>query len=399
MSAPRPRVALLTNRFLPQIGGAEINIDHQARHLARSVDLTVFTPRRVEAPARESRDGFRIERLEDRANPRHRFPNTGAHTFCPSIFLKILAGRFDILHAFPAINRNTMLALAAAKLARTKTIVCFFDYLDYAAIIRQTGSINPRILEHHRPNFKTRLVLRSINQIFAISNREIDFLRRHNPRVAYSPVPVLVDEFKSPAPSPRPKYGIGDGEFVFLVLNRICALKGQDLAMEAFARIASDLPDARMVFVGNDAAEPALTARMRAVADARGISDRVIFTGLVPRDELLGWLQHSDIQVVPARFMNSGAVVVESWIAGTPVIQSDAVDPNLVCEGENGYLFPSEDVPALAARMKDAHADRERLPVLASAGRNLVRERYTYEALDALYLDAYARLLGREVAR
>lgn len=394
MTSRRLKVALITNRFLPQIGGAEINIDHQARHLARHVGLTVFCPRRVEGPDREERDGFRIVRLPDWLNRAGKFPNGRAETLCPSVFFRILFGRFDLIHCFPALNRNNMLAVLAAKLSGTKVVFCFFDYLDYAAIIRRTGRVDPKVIEAHQPNVKSRKCLAAMDQIFAISEREMAFLRRFNRHVAYSPVPILPEEFSRPAPSPRLRYGVGEEEFVFLCLNRISAIKGQDIALEAFLRAADRLPGCRLVFVGNTAAEPDLTARMQERVAAAGLKNRVIFTGLVEREELLGWLQHADIQVVPARFMNSGAVVVESWISGTPVIQSDAVDPNLVVEGKNGYGFPAEAPAVLAEKMVVALRERAGLPQLAAKGRELVLEKYTYDSLTRLYLDTYARLTG-----
>ncbi len=394
MASRRPKVALITNRFLPQVGGAEINIDHQARHLARHVDLTVFCPRRVEGPVREERDGFRIVRLPDWLNRAGQFPNGRAETFCPSVFFRILFGRFDLIHCFPALNRNNMLAVLAAKLSGTKVVFCFFDYLDYAAIIRRTGRVDPKVIEGHQPNFKSRKCLAAMDQIFAISEREIAFLRRFNRHVAYSPVPILPEEFSSPAPSPRHRHGVGEEEFVFLCLNRISAIKGQDIALDAFLLAADRLPGCRLVFVGNTAAEPDLTARMLDRVAASGFQDRVIFTGLVEREELLGWLQYADIQVVAARFMNSGAVVVESWISGTPVIQSDAVDPNLVVEGQNGYGFPADDPASLAEKMVVALHERAGLKRLAAKGRELVLEKYTYDYLTRLYLETYSRVTG-----
>ena len=54
--------------------------------------------------------------------------------------------------------------------------------------------------------------------------------------------------------------------------------------------------------------------------------DKVIFTGSVSRPEVLGWLKYCDIHVVPVRFMNSGAVIVETWASKNTVIQSDVVE-------------------------------------------------------------------------
>ena len=105
----------------------------------------------------------------------------------------------------------------------------------------------------------------------------------------------------------------------------------------------------------------------------------------VERDEVLGWLRHGDIHIIPVRFMNSGAVVVETWASNTPVIQSDAVDPNLVVDGVNGFSFPSEDVDALVEKMEKAYLSKDNLPRLANEGRKLVDEKFNYDYLINLY--------------
>jgi glycosyltransferase involved in cell wall biosynthesis len=91
--------------------------------------------------------------------------------------------------------------------------------------------------------------------------------------------------------------------------------------------------------------------------------------------------------------MNSGAVVAETWAAGTIVIQSDAVDPNYVVDGENGYLFPSGSVDALAEKMRVACRNRAALPAMAERGRRFVLENLTYERLVAIYAQEYRRLV------
>ena len=126
---------------------------------------------------------------------------------------------------------------------------------------------------------------------------------------------------------------------------------------------------------------------------SRLLEDRIIFTGMVEREEVLGWLRNADIHVIPVRFMNSGAVVVESWISGIPVIQSDVVDPNLVQERVNGYLFKSEDVDELSEKMKLAYSERSKLKEMAKVGERLVRERYTYEYLSELYETTFSAIV------
>jgi len=86
-------------------------------------------------------------------------------------------------------------------------------------------------------------------------------------------------------------------------------------------------------------------------------------------------------------------VVVESWFSNTPVLQSNVVDPNLVIEDINGYLFDSESIDTCAQKMIKAYTNREALPDLAQKGKELVREKYTYEYLISLYNKTYSKLL------
>ena len=122
-----------------------------------------------------------------------------------------------------------------------------------------------------------------------------------------------------------------------------------------------------------------------------GLKKQVVFTGAVSREEVLGWLFFGDIHIVPVRFMNSGAVVVETWASHTPVIQSDAVDPNLVVDGKNGYCFPSENIPELVKKM-ERFANKD-LKSMAKEGRKLVETKFNYDYLINLYQEKFSQLV------
>lgn len=312
----------------------------------------------------------------------------------PGLLPRLLRGRFDIVQAFPSINHNSLLAFAATRLLRTPMIFCSFDFLDYAELIRAGGGrMDVNVIAGHVPSRRERYVLERVEHVFAISQRELAFFRKFNPHSSYSPVPVLVDEYLLPSPSPRSRYGVAADDFVFLCLGRVSQIKGQDLALEAFIRVHAEIPEARLVIVGRSDYEQDYVAAMRQRIAEAGIGDRVVFTGMVDRPEVIAWLAHADAHVIPVRFMNSGAVVAETWAAGTVVIQSDAVDPNYVVDGTNGYLFPSESVEELAGRMRAAHRDRAALPAMAARGRDFVLQNLTYQRLVEIYSDVYRRLL------
>ena len=389
------RICIVTNRFYPEVGGAETNIYYQARMLAQSNDVTVICPKRIDKPYLEVMDGITVYRLKDFYNRKKEYPNKSAKTLCFDVFGLIYFGNYDVVQVFPAINPNNMIAFFAAKLSKTPIILASFDYLDYASIIKKEGTINPDILRFHKPNAKHTYFLKRFDYIFAISNKEIEFYKKYNRNVEYSPVPILLDEYKGEKPNPRQKYGIANSDFVYLVLGRICNVKGQDIALRAFNQVSKEIPKAKLVFVGRFDYEPEFYDEMQKYMRKNDLSDKVVFTGMIERDEVLGWLRYADIHVIPVRFMNSGAVVVESWISETPVIQSDVVDPNLVVEGENGYVFPREDSKTCAIKMVKAYNERSKLGQFAQKGKELVEKKYTYQYLTNLYLRVYDSLKKR----
>ena len=387
------KIAIVTNRFYPEVGGAETNIYFQACKLASEHEVTVFCPKRIDAPDHEVIDGFDLYRLKDWKNKTSTYPNIQTATFTPSIFGKIFKGDFDVVMCFPALSKNNMMAFLAAKLSKKKNVLCCFDWLDYSAIMLETGDIDPTIMERTDANWYQKYFLKRYDYIFAISNKEIDFFKRYNKNVGYSPVPIRLEEYDGfEAPNPRAKYSVTENDFVFLSLGRVCRIKGQDIAIKAFAKVADEIPGAKMVFVGRHDYAPEILAEMNAIIEENKLKDRVIFTGMIEREEVIGWLRHSDIHVIPVRFMNSGAVVVESWISGTPVIQSDVVDPNLVVEEVNGYNFRRLDVDGLASKMVMAFENRDKFDDYAKAGEELVREKYTYEYLCDLYIKTFQSL-------
>lgn len=389
------RICIVTNRFYPEVGGAETNIYYQARMLAETNDVTVICPKRIDKPYLEVMDGITVYRLKDFYNRKKEYPNKEAKTLCFDVFGLIYFGNYDVVQVFPAINPNNMVAFFAAKLSKTPIILASFDYLDYASIIKKEGTINPNILRFHKPNRKQKYFLKRFDYIFAISNKEIDFYKKYNKNVEYSPVPILLDEYKGEKLNPRQKYGVANSDFVYLVLGRICNVKGQDIALRAFNQVSKEVPKAKLVFVGRFDYEPEFYDEMQKYIRKNDLADKVIFTGMIEREEVLGWLKYADIHVIPVRFMNSGAVVVESWISDTAVIQSDVVDPNLVEDGVNGYLFPREDSKTCAVKMIRAYNERALLKQFAQKGKSLVEKKYTYQYLTNLYLRVYDSLKKR----
>jgi glycosyltransferase involved in cell wall biosynthesis len=387
------KILFVVNRFHPEVGGAETNTYFQAKLLAKDHSVTVFTPKRDNYPDDEVVDGIKIKRAKDYFNRNNYYPNLRGNTLCLGLIKEILFGDYDVVQCFPAINYNVMIARMCTWIRLIPCILCCFDFLNYAQILKLQGDIKADILEQTKLSPWRKFFLRRFDYIFSISDKEMAYMKKYNERVEFSPVPVLLEEFEKEVEDPRSRYGVKPDEFVFLVLGRVSQLKGQDIAVHAFKKYCEQNDNGKMVVVGRNDYSPQMTTELTQYCHANNIADRVIFTGGVSRDEVLGWLKNCNIHVIPVRFMNSGAVVVETWASHRPVIQSDVVDPNLVVEGENGFLFKSRDVESLANKMQVSYEHRDEFNRMAKNGRKLVENKFNYNYLINLYEKAYQTII------
>jgi glycosyltransferase involved in cell wall biosynthesis len=387
----KKKILFIANRFYPELGGAEIYISRLAKTLSDDFEITVLTPKRMKLPRKEYHEGYTIYRFYDVLNLFGKYPKDNAKTLCPGMFFHSIFKRYNLIQCFPSLHYNGMVLFLLAKLKKIPFVLCSFDYLDYAAIIQKTGQINHEVLEKHRPSHIRRLILPKINQIFAISNKEIAFLKKFNKKVNFTPVPVLLDEYKQDFINPRIKNGISKEDFVFLMLGRVSKIKGQDLGVAAFIKAKKNIPKAKLIIIGRTDLESIFAEKIK--QQITEYKKDILLMGEVERDEVLGWLKYCNIHVIPVRFMNSGAVVTETWASNTPVLQSNVVDPQLVIDNVNGFIFNSEDIEDLSKKMVEVYNKKNNLDEMAKSGRDLVLESFTYAHLANIYKEKYRDLI------
>jgi glycosyltransferase involved in cell wall biosynthesis len=116
--------------------------------------------------------------------------------------------------------------------------------------------------------------------------------------------------------------------------------------------------------------------------------------GFVAHDELLKLYGRAAVVAVPSYREGFGVVCAEAMAHGRPVVAS-AVGGllDLVSDGVTGIHVPPGDVPALRAALERLLADRELRRRLGEAGRERVRERFSWSAVTDSTLAAYADAL------
>lgn len=146
---------------------------------------------------------------------------------------------------------------------------------------------------------------------------------------------------------------------LFVVLTRLKRYKAIELALEAFALVAREHPDARLVIAGDGDHRQALEHR----AAASGLDGRVEFTGWLEDEAKWDLLRRAWALLYTSPKEGWGISSVEAQRVGTIAIVSDS--PGLretVVHGETGFVVPHGDVEALGDAMQraiDRPAERE----------------------------------------
>lgn len=131
-----------------------------------------------------------------------------------------------------------------------------------------------------------------------------------------------------------------------LFIGEIVRRKGLDTLVRAMAGLTGDA--SALLIVAGDGGE---RREIYDLARRLGVLDRIRFAGYVQPAELPSYTAAADALVVPSRKEGWGVVVAEAMAAGLPVIASARVNSaaDLLREGESGFFFPVDDVPALVS--------------------------------------------------
>jgi glycosyltransferase involved in cell wall biosynthesis len=187
----------------------------------------------------------------------------------------------------------------------------------------------------------------------------------------------------------RDGYGLPEGQIV-LFLGRLSPIKGPDLLLAAFAKIATKLGSTHLVIAGPDGE---LSGQLRSFVIEAGLSTRVLFTGFLAGQEKQDALAAASLLVVPSRQEAMSLVALEAGLCGTPVLLTDQCGFDEVQELDGGRVV-AVDVDALAEGLQFMLQDPERLNAQGQRLRAAILSHYTWDGLTQQALVLYSKLVS-----
>ncbi|MEM1064683.1 MAG: glycosyltransferase family 4 protein [Pseudomonadota bacterium] len=290
---------------------------------------------------------------------------------------------------------------AIRDLRRAKTV-----YVNTAVVLDFTLAsilIGRRLIVHVR-EIPTGLALAVLRRLLIVSHAGVIFNSQATAAAfdlpAAQPQRIVHNGYPQPARFEKERY-TGDRPLRVLCIGRLNAWKGQDALVEACAAIPKPVRhrfDVQIVG-GVYGGQEHFRQRLIAAIAQNGLGGMVRLIGSV--GDPSGLYRNADVVVVPSTQPEPfGRVAIEAMAHHCAVVASDHGGlREIVVAGRTGKLIP----PAKPDRLKDALLAYSAAPELVcqhgASGHQRYLERFTQDACDAAFLQAFADLEPRETTR
>jgi glycosyltransferase involved in cell wall biosynthesis len=212
----------------------------------------------------------------------------------------------------------------------------------------------------------------------------------------YNTIDLDVAAIPGDSSSLKKQFDLPPQAIVCTGVGRLAPQKGFDLLIEAFTKIASQVPDLHCLIVGEGEDKEKLTKQIRAA----GMENRIRLLGYQERPKAMSILKSSDIFVMPSRYEGTPIALLEAAALARPILAACAGGiPELVTHEQHAYLVPTNDPEALALGFLKLALDRDYAQRLGQSAQQRVRERFNPEFQIRETWAAYEKALARHQAR
>jgi glycosyltransferase involved in cell wall biosynthesis len=383
--ASTPQSASITNAAVGDEPHILLVVDQLARTLGGGERIA------LKIAAELPRYGYRASILTLFADPESPALNSPP---CP-IYLLALQSSYDLTAIRSAFELGRFI-----KQERVRIVQTFFESSDiWAGFVTKALSKakliwarrDMGILRTRKHHMAYRLLAWAPDAVFAVSEQ----VRRHAievDRIDPARVQTIYNGLNLSDWSPAARQAKEPGEFLIATVGNIRRVKGHDMLIRAAAIVVKQFPTARFSVAGR-VLEPDYFTELQALIEELKLANQFHFEGEVanPRQ----YLATADAFVLPSRSEGFSNAIVEAMAASLPVVATDVGgNAEAVADGISGFLVPSDDAAGMAAAILQLLSDPSRRRAMGMAGRKLVAEKFTSEAMMSRITAVYAKLLS-----
>lgn len=235
-------------------------------------------------------------------------------------------------------------------------------------------------------------------------NRDgIKRIQPHNLKmVSVGPIPrSAIEEFLPDMPCEELLYGVAeagnlqeckldDGITRFITIGFLEDIKGQDLLVQAIALLPEAIRNCTEFYlVGHNK-----TLFGEKVRKESAKFQEIEFLGSVERNKIHELLELSDVLICPSRQDSMPTVAAEAMLHSVPCIVSDVTGTaSYIHDGEDGFIFESENVQQLAEQIEWCVKNRKELGHMGQEARKIYEKVFSVEAFEKRLLEIVDEML------
>lgn len=366
------KICFYTATFLPIVGGAEIFLHNLANSLAsRGHKITVLAPK-VRGKDNKIDALYNIRRYQRPSSKRF-----GVRQVLLYLMLEKYKNDFDILHCHGAYPSGYVGAT-------------FKNIFKTLLVIRPHGSdILPDegIRKNLRLDKRVKKALLSADAIIAQSRflkREIEKIGGVKDKIRLIPNGVKISEFDC--------YKLSKEKHPYIfAIGSLTKKKGFDILISAFGYLKHKLPntDLRLMIAG-DGKE---LENYKKLINEKGLNNSINLLGNVTGKKKVTLFKNCLFFVNSSRREPFANVNLEALAAGKPIIATRVGgNTEVVKDGYNGFLIPSEDYVKLGEAMIKLYKDKALIKKMSKKSREIA-ERYEWDSIVEKYINLYEKLL------
>jgi glycosyltransferase involved in cell wall biosynthesis len=175
----------------------------------------------------------------------------------------------------------------------------------------------------------------------------------------------------------RLKYGIAEDAVVLVTIARLFMLKGHDYIIESAKTLSKQYGNAVWLFVGDGNLSEYYKEQVRLL----GLSEKIIFTGLLPPHQIPLVIASSDILVHCSLREGLARTLPQAMLCGKPAVSFDVDGAREVVNKNTGRLIEPKNIEQLTNACAELIKDKNLRDSLGAAGRESVREKFAPDTM------------------
>ncbi|MBU1260237.1 MAG: glycosyltransferase family 4 protein [Planctomycetes bacterium] len=295
-----------------------------------------------------------------------------------SVFFTFLSYIYLLLTAKRALKKLKPDIVIAYYTITYGVIAAFADYHPFVVSIMGSDVIYcAKGLSTVIKGWLTRYALKKADMICSTSRFMIDRtvdLRPATVPIKHIPFGVDYELFR---PVVRQETKESEKGFLIGFVKALSPKYAPDILISAMPEICRQLPDARLVIIG----QGPMKAQLQNMARELGIMDKVEFTGFIPNEKLPVFFNSFDVFVHPSICQESfGVSILEASACGCPVVATRVGGVPEVCiDGQTGILIEPNNPDVLAEAIIKLAKNPELRNNIGRAGRDFVVKNYYWK--------------------